>query len=632
MADSAVEISVRKARKGDIALQRALAEMYADAFQAVVAEQQALARYVEQQKAKGAPVSPSWANRDARYMQLQSRIYQTLAEFGNGATGLLSKRVPGLVHDSLARTRSEISSLRPEEPGLVYPSYDNEAWSLINKKAMLAASAIVSDLDSPLRQLLARDLPEAGVEAFRQEWSKGLLTGKNPNLIAKQVVKRISQLSLSRAQLIARTEFHRAYREGKRSQYLSTDTVSGWTWRAACDRRTCAVCWGMHGTVHDKYETLEGHPNCRCVMVPMTRSWEELGIGNVSDTRPQIESGEDRFARLPPSMQQQILGPGRYKMYQEGRSLQSMIGRRESPLWGGQLVLEPIGRTRVTTPPKPPTEPGKRTRSDDPAQWSREEWDDYMLQQHGMQISGPLSSVERMTLKDAYDDMARALGFDLNKISPKVKSSGTPHLGDHPLQPGYTIPAYYQPALNTITLSESALAGTGRVRGGEFGNLNGLKGTAIHEMSHAIHSSLLQETLLEWRKIHMATSTATAADAVTKQLNRIIQLNATAKKTLERYQQQLASGELSEDYLRNRIATQEKVIAGYTRQIAALKDIKAAKKAQTDVFVSDYASNNEFEDFAESLTLFATNPGRLQAIAPSRYSFFRQLFSGGRAS
>lgn len=337
---------IQQINQADLAIQRRLAEMYADALEAVLREHAAFARWVKQQKEKGAPVSPSWASREARYLSLQSQLYQAVQKYGGGSAALLQAGISPAVIEALKSTVDEAKAGAPVVPGLTYPGFGPETWALINKAAIAAAEAFLTHVESPLKQLLERDLPETAVSVFRKEWRAGLLSGKNPNDIARAIAKRIGTLTLGRAQLIARTEFHRAYREGKREQIRRSDVIAGWTWRAALDGRTCVVCYAMHGTFHTADETLDGHPACRCSMVPRTKSWEELGLGGIGDTRRPIELGADRFARLPADMQLAKLGPSRYKLYQEGMPLESMIGTRHSPLWGPMKVLEPLRNVR----------------------------------------------------------------------------------------------------------------------------------------------------------------------------------------------------------------------------------------------------------------------------------------------
>jgi hypothetical protein len=122
--------------------------------------------------------------------------------------------------------------------------------------------------------------------------------------------------------------------------------VRGWIWYSALDLRTCPGCWAKHGTFHESSETLESHPNCRCVMVPQTRPWEELGIGPSlqrelgpeADRVLQVESGEAIFAKLSPAERAEILGPAAGRAYEAGAvRLRDLLQESHSAIWGGSV-------------------------------------------------------------------------------------------------------------------------------------------------------------------------------------------------------------------------------------------------------------------------------------------------------
>lgn len=323
----------RQLEAQDLAWQRKLAKAYKDAIAAVRTEQAALARHVEATLARGGPESPSWLSREQRFLKLQSHLYQVVRQYGLDATQLTMGAAQDGAETGLPQTATELGAIM----GVRYPDYGPGTWAVINQRAIDAGIALVEHEMSPLRRLLERDLPETAVAQFRSTWTNGLILGYNPNKIAKIASGKIETLTLGRAQLIARTEFHRAYRAGKVDQFAQLTTVTGWLWRSALDSRTCGVCIGMHGTFHPKTEMLDGHPNCRCTMVPTTVDPYRLGTGAT------LEQGEDWFARQPADRQLAVLGPGRFKRYQEGMPLSSMIGQRQSPIWGSMRVLEPLG-------------------------------------------------------------------------------------------------------------------------------------------------------------------------------------------------------------------------------------------------------------------------------------------------
>lgn len=175
---------------------------------------------------------------------------------------------------------------------------------------------------TPLSRLLA-EASAAGVEAAKQALFTGVVLGDNPTRIGARIRSAL-EISRARAQTIARTETLRAYRGAIRERMKQANGVVGWVWIAARDRRTCPMCWAMHGTKHRLDELMGTHPNCRCSQAP-------LAANSYVDVPP----GSQVFARLPGATQRDILGPAKYVAYQRGAiSLQDVVGEVQSPTWG----------------------------------------------------------------------------------------------------------------------------------------------------------------------------------------------------------------------------------------------------------------------------------------------------------
>ena len=176
--------------------------------------------------------------------------------------------------------------------------------------------------------------PEASV-SIRKALIAGVATGQNPRVIARQIRQALGG-NLVRALTIARTEVLRSYRESSRRSYQANrDVVKGWIWHSALGRRTCAACWAMHGTFHRLDERLDDHPRGRCAMVPVTKTWEELGFKGISEAPPQIEKGVDLFQKLTDAEKETILGKAGFQAYKAGVvKLEDFVGRRLSRRWG----------------------------------------------------------------------------------------------------------------------------------------------------------------------------------------------------------------------------------------------------------------------------------------------------------
>lgn len=185
----------------------------------------------------------------------------------------------------------------------------------------------------PLREYFDQ-MADSLAEAVMAAYLDGVARGIGPRQIGASV-RRVTGEPLHRAQAMARTATINAYREAQRRIFqTNSDVVTGWTWSATLDARTCVVCWAMHGTVHVVSERLESHWNCRCAMIPRTKTWRELGFGGDSEPA-DLEPGPAQFARLTPAAQRAILGPGKLAEYAAGRaSLPDFVQLYQDSMWG----------------------------------------------------------------------------------------------------------------------------------------------------------------------------------------------------------------------------------------------------------------------------------------------------------
>jgi SPP1 gp7 family putative phage head morphogenesis protein len=162
-------------------------------------------------------------------------------------------------------------------------------------------------------------------EAWRKAILGGIAAGRHPSEIAREV-RRASSVPLSRAMRIARTEAQRAFRLATRERFEASTAVKGWVWVAQLDRRTCPACLAMHGTRHPNSELLDGHPNCRCVMVPI-----------VEGAKVQVQRGEE-WLRENEEYTEEILGRKWAEAWREGRvRLRDFVEERFDPLWGRMI-------------------------------------------------------------------------------------------------------------------------------------------------------------------------------------------------------------------------------------------------------------------------------------------------------
>src|SRR6185436_12814075 len=97
------------------------------------------------------------------------------------------------------------------------------------------------------------------------------------------------------------------YRETSREFYSQNNhVVERWRWQAAHNQRTCAMCLAMDGQEFQNKISLDTHPNCRCTLVPVTKTWKELGFDfPVQETSNRAEElGPDWFSKQDDKVKQ----------------------------------------------------------------------------------------------------------------------------------------------------------------------------------------------------------------------------------------------------------------------------------------------------------------------------------------
>lgn len=112
--------------------------------------------------------------------------------------------------------------------------------------------------------------------------ARGLAEGKNPRVIARELVKdvanRVDKIGITRARMIARTEVIRAHHVATIAEYERADAEMEVTvmaeW-ATAGFKVCDHCLDMATGGPYKLKEIEGmipaHPNCRCVALPVMK-------------------------------------------------------------------------------------------------------------------------------------------------------------------------------------------------------------------------------------------------------------------------------------------------------------------------------------------------------------------------
>jgi SPP1 gp7 family putative phage head morphogenesis protein len=124
----------------------------------------------------------------------------------------------------------------------------------------------------------------------------GMIQGKNPRTIAREMTQTIDGMCRNRANTIARTEIMRSHSEGQLDAFerLGVDKLGVLAeWSTAGDDRVCQLCAPLEGitlSVKEARGMLPRHPNCRCVFKP------DVGVSK-RKSKAQIDMAIDKSVK-----------------------------------------------------------------------------------------------------------------------------------------------------------------------------------------------------------------------------------------------------------------------------------------------------------------------------------------------
>lgn len=167
---------------------------------------------------------------------------------------------------------------------------------------------------------------------MKRELGTSIALGEGMPKAARRLRGTVDKLSMQRATRIARTEIQRVSNEAAiRTYRRNQDVIKGLQWTSVLDDRTCFICMGLDGETFETGNPSErppAHPACRCILSPVTRSFEELGLpvdefppttrASMNGQVPATLTYEDWFAQQGQAFQRKVLGPSRFELFKQG--------------------------------------------------------------------------------------------------------------------------------------------------------------------------------------------------------------------------------------------------------------------------------------------------------------------------
>lgn len=332
--------------------------------------------------ASGLQPSASWVMQLERYRTLEQQVLASTARLGI-MTGQFAE---GEAAKALAAQNDFFAKLATGQASYGGTG-DIRTWATLPERSLTSFMGLSQG--SPLLAKFASEAGRDAMRAMRNTLASGIATGRPMRQTAKLMQARVAGLTLTRAQTITRTEVARARRAAALQTFQMNPAVRGWVWQSALDK-ACPACIALHGREFPTDEMQNGHPNCRCVMVPM----RHRGVN------PNVGTGGEWLARQPMDQWNRILGTGRAnwlrsEMVRTSRTAPglSMVGHIDAGLksmvtlvpnrgWGGMYrptslrALQGRPAAPALPPPSPKGVPARVPIGDTVAERGRDALDD----------------------------------------------------------------------------------------------------------------------------------------------------------------------------------------------------------------------------------------------------------------
>lgn len=317
-----------------------LADSYRKVFASIEAQLNTVTAAIEAAAAGGEPVSSSLLWKERRLERIRNQALEQIARLSRDAADLIESAKLEAVRLGLEQADQLIAAAYTNGPASIRPTFAGLPVGSVNEIVAATQHA------TPLRDLLlvhGNQAATAAVDTLLQ----GVSRGQNPRLIAAQLKKDLD-VARWRAERIARTEVMRAHREATSYRYQRSELVEGWVWFAQSGS-CCAACMAKHGTKHDLTDTLDGHPNCRCIQLPITTSWADLGYEGIEE-EPDIETGAEIVAGMSQADLAARFGPGAGAALASGRlQIGDLAETRFDPVWGSMQSRRSLGSALENT-------------------------------------------------------------------------------------------------------------------------------------------------------------------------------------------------------------------------------------------------------------------------------------------
>lgn len=311
-----------------------LVTAYGRAWAAIDRDLAALTQAIEAAQSRGETVNAAWLARQSRYRALMDQVETQINGLALQAGPLVRQQQAAAIGaaanhaEALAR-----AALGPPPPGVAV------TWNRVPVEATRELIGALGD-GRPLGDLLARMGSDARIAAD-DALTTALLRGQSPRIAAQALEAAVQGMGRNRALRLARSSMLDAYRDSTLAAYRQNDVITAYKRIAAYGPRTCLACLALSGKIYPLGQDFSRHAGCRCALLPVCRSWAELGYPGIPEPA-QPEDGAEWFARQPEATQRAMLGPTAYPLFVKGNITLADFVEEGTNRWGPYTAQRPL--------------------------------------------------------------------------------------------------------------------------------------------------------------------------------------------------------------------------------------------------------------------------------------------------
>ena len=314
----------------------AMARYYGTIWSELQGEMDALSREIRRLQAAGQSFSVDKIYRLERMQAVQNQVTEELDRFARYSGGAITAQQRQAI--AMGERDAYQLTLSAFPPGAEI----NARFWRMPRDAVETMAGFVAD-GTPLAELIGGYVGESR-DGFLERLVAGLAKGQNPRAIARELRDDFG-MGLTKALEIARTEQLRAYRTATLGSYRESGVVKGWERHADKSDRTCIACIMLDGKLYELATDMDDHVNGRCCMLPVTKTYAEMGI-DAPEPQFKQESAREWFERQDEATQRRMfdgISKDAYDSWKGGLfSLEDIPHVTRNDIWGDSWTEKPM--------------------------------------------------------------------------------------------------------------------------------------------------------------------------------------------------------------------------------------------------------------------------------------------------